>query len=96
MYTYGKKIKLENIGIKHCSYLKINISFICLYILYLCPGKKKNTVLIFRNIPVHRGASRVPLSLPSNHGELFKDIFFFFYLQQEGCASLNFGNDPLS
>lgn len=90
-----KKIKLENIGIKHCSYLKINISFIRLYILSM--SRKKNTVLIFSNIPVHKGANRVPFSLLSNHGELFKDIFFFFfYLQQEGGASLNFGNDPLS
>lgn len=57
-------------------------------------SRKKNTVLIFSNIPVHKGANRVPFSLLSNHEELFKDIFF--YLQQEGCASLNFGNDPLS
>lgn len=57
-------------------------------------SRKKNTVLIFGDIPVHKGANQVPFSLPSNHGELFEDIFF--YLQQEDCASLNFGNDPLS
>lgn len=57
-------------------------------------SRKKNTVSIFSNIPVHNGANRVPFSLLSHHGELFKDIFFS--LQQEGCASLNFGNDPSS
>ena len=55
---------------------------------------KKNTILIFSNIPVHKGANQVPFLLLSNHGELFEDIFF--NPQQEGCASLNFGNDPLS
>lgn len=89
---HEKKIKLKNIGIQHYSYLKINISFIRLYILSM--SRKKNTLLIFNNIPVHKGAHQVPFSLLSNHGELFKDVFF--YPQQEGCASLNSGNDLLS
>lgn len=50
------KIKLENIGIKHYSYLKINISFISLYILSM--SRKKNTLLIFNNIPVHKGQTK--------------------------------------
>lgn len=74
---YGKKIKLENIGIKHYSYLKINISFISLYILSM--SRKKKTVLIVSNIPVHKGANQVPLSPLSNHGELFQDSFFSLF-----------------
>ena len=69
-----KKIKLENISIKHYSYLKINISFI-IYTFFLCPGKK-NTILIFNNIPDHKGANQVPFSLLLNHEELFKDVVF--------------------
>lgn len=67
-----KKIKLENTGITHYSYLKINIS-ISLYTLSL--SGEKNTILIFSDTPVHKGANQVPLSLLSSSGELFKDIF---------------------
>lgn len=38
-------------------------------------SRKKNKLLIFNNIPVHKGAHQVPFSLLSNHGELFKDVF---------------------
>lgn len=39
-------------------------------------SRKKNTILIFNNIPVHKGANQVPFSLLFNHEELFKDVFF--------------------
>lgn len=50
-------------------------------------SRKKNTILTFNNIPVHKGGNQVPFSLLSNHGELFKGAFF--NPQREGCASLN-------
>lgn len=53
-----EKNQIENIGMKHYSYLKINISFISLYILSM--SRKKNTILTFSNIPVHKGGNQVP------------------------------------
>lgn len=87
-----EKNQIEKHRHKTLFLLKINISFISLYILSM--SRKKNTILIFNNIPIHKGASRVPFSLLFSHKELYKDVFF--YPQQEGCASLNLGNDPLS
>lgn len=39
-------------------------------------SREKNTIFIFNNIPVHKGASQVPFSLLFNQEELVKDVFF--------------------
>lgn len=51
-------------------------------------SRKKNTIFIFNNIPVHKGASQVPFSLLFNQEELVKDVFLLI-LSRKACAFLN-------
>lgn len=76
-----KKIKYENIELKHYSYLKINISFINSYILSM--SRKENTILTCSNFPVHKGVNQVLFSLLSNLRDPFVDIFCFLILGRE-------------
>lgn len=86
-----KKIKYENIELKHYPYLKINISFMSLYILSM--SRKEDTILICSKFPVRKGVNHVLLPLLPNHRELF---MAFFLSSAGSCASLNFGNDLFS